>query len=121
MLKKRIASFVYAGRGVVTLLKTQTNAKIHLLATMLVISCGFAFRVTKTEWCLLTLSVGLVLAAEALNTAIEFAVDLASPEQHELAKNAKDVAAGGALLSAIAAAVVALFIFGPHFWTLLSP
>jgi len=119
LIRQRIASFFYAGRGVATLLKTQPNALIHAVASMGVVAAGFVLDVTNTEWCLLSLSMGLVWAAEALNTSIEFVVDLASPQHHSLAGKAKDVAAGGVLLAAIAAAVVGVIVFWPYVKQLL--
>ena len=120
MLRKRIDSFIYAGRGVYVLLKTQTNARIHAVATIGVAAAGFGFRVSETEWCLLVFAIGIVWVAEALNTSIEFVVDLASPEHHELAGKAKDVAAGAVLLAAISSATVGVIIFWPHFQSLLA-
>ena len=87
---------------------------MHAVASLSVIVAGWCFNVTKQEWCLLSLSIGLVWAAEALNTAIEFVVDLASPEHHDLAGKAKDVAAGSVLLAAIASAAVGMIVFGPY-------
>jgi len=113
MIKKRIASFRYAIAGLRYLLKTQPNARIHLLATVAVILLGFWLEVSNTEWAILALAVGLVFSAEAFNTAIESIVDLVSPDVHPLAGIAKDVAAGAVLLAAIAAAVTGLLVFGP--------
>ena len=61
-----------------------------------------------------------VWAAEALNTAIEFVVDLASPDPHPLAGKAKDVAAGAVLIASIGSAVIGGFVFGPHVLRLLE-
>lgn len=103
-----------AGRGVVTLLKTQVHPWFHLLATIVVVFAGILFSVTALQWCVLILSIGLVWSAEAMNTAVEFVVDLVSPEHHELAGKAKDVAAAAVLLASIAAAVAGCMILGPH-------
>jgi diacylglycerol kinase len=107
---------IFAVHGICTLLRTQPNARIHLVATVVVVSAGFALSVSATEWCLLVLAMGLVWTAEALNTAIEFVVDLISPEQHVLAGQAKDVAAGATLLAAIAAAIIGAIVFVPRIW-----
>ena len=101
-------------------MKTQANAWIHLLATIVVISAGVAFGVTPLEWCVLVLSIAMVWVTEAVNTAIEFAIDLTSPEYHELAKKSKDVAAGAVLLAAFASVAVGAMIFGPHVIDLLG-
>ena len=72
------------------------------------------------EWGLLVLAIGLVWTAEALNSAVEFAVDLASPDYHELAGKAKDVAAGAVLLAALTAIAVAACVFGPRINQLIN-
>ena len=116
MLKKRIDSFKYAFTGIFDLFRSQVNAKIHLLMAFAVIVCGWFFGISIMEWCLVVICMGLVLAAEAFNTAIEYLTDLVSPEYHELAGKTKDVGAAGVLLMAIASAVVGLLIFLPKFW-----
>lgn len=113
MLKKRIKSFGYAFKGIAILFKTQVNARIHLVAFLGVFVAGFFFRINTTEWCLVALVSALVLAAEAMNTAIEFVVDLVSPQYHDLAGKAKDVAAGAVLLTVFGAIVVGFLIFMP--------
>ena len=113
-LQRRIASFRFAIRGVRFMFGTQFHAWVHLLATIVVIAAGFAMKVTTTEWCLLSLAIGLVWTAEAFNTAVEAVVDLASPEHHELAGRAKDVAAGAVLLASLSAAVVGIVVFVPR-------
>lgn len=103
----------YATRGVGRLLATQMNARIHAGATLLVAALGYWLKVSLNEWSLLILAIGLVFCAEGLNTAIELVVDLASPQWHELARDAKDVAAGAVLLASVAALAVGLAVFVP--------
>lgn len=112
-LQKRIASFRFAFQGVRTLFRTQPNARIHLLAGSSAIALAWGLGCSPTEWALLLLTMGAVLVAEAFNTALEFLTDLASPEYHELAGKAKDVAAAAVLFTAIVALGVAIFIFLP--------
>jgi diacylglycerol kinase len=107
-------SFGWAGRGVLVLLRTQANARIHAAATILVVVAGFVSGISRMEWCAVVGAIGLVFTAEGLNTAIEAVVDLASPERHPLAERAKDVAAGAVLLAALTAALIGLLIFGPR-------
>jgi diacylglycerol kinase (ATP) len=109
-----LRSFVYAGRGIRTMLASQHNAWIHAAATLVVAVAGFAFQITRPEWCVLVLAIMAVWAAEALNTALEFLCDVASPEFHPLVEKAKDVAAGAVLLSAIGAATVGGLVFVPR-------
>ena len=117
---RRVArSFVFAFRGIGTLLRTQTNARLHLVATVVVVGAGFGFEIARAEWLAIVGAIGLVWMAEGVNTAIEAVVDLASSEQHPLAARAKDVAAGAVLLAAIAAAVIGLLVFGPRLLALI--
>jgi len=88
--------------------------KIHVVIGILTIGVGWFFSISTTEWCLVTLSIALVMSAEGFNTAVEHLTDLASPNYHPLAGKAKDVAAGAVLLAAIGAAIVGLFIFLPY-------
>lgn len=112
-LSGRLRSFVYAMRGLAALVATQHNARIHALATILVIAVGFLFRLSTTEWGLIVLAITCVWVAEALNTAIECVVDLASPDTQPLAARAKDVAAGAVLAAAIGAVVIGILVLGP--------
>ena len=112
-IQKYVKSFGYAFAGVADLVRGQFHAKVHLAATVVVVVFGFFFRISAVEWCLVALAIGSVIAAEALNTAVEYIVDMVSPEYHPLAGKAKDVAAGAVLLVAAAAACVAVIIFIP--------
>ena len=113
-LNGRLRSFGHAFRGLKVLVQTQHNARIHAVATALVVGAGALLRISSVEWALIVLAIVCVWAGEALNTAVEFVVDLASPEQHPLAAKAKDVAAGAVLIAAIGAAIVGAIVFGPY-------
>jgi diacylglycerol kinase (ATP) len=110
----RLRSFVYAGRGIRTMLVSQHNAWIHAVATTLVISAGAVSHVGRLEWIALVLAIASVWTAEALNTAFEFLCDVASPDFHPLVEKAKDVAAAAVLLCATGATVIALLVFTPY-------
>ncbi len=112
--RTRYRAFYYAGRGIVTLLATQWNARIHLLATISVVGFGFFCGLRRSEWCAVILACALVWVAEALNTAIEFVVDLVSPRRQRLAGQAKDLAAGAVLLASLAAVAIGLVVFLPR-------
>ena len=116
MWKKRLESFKYAFAGIVDLVKTQPNAKIHLFIASFVILAGIFFSISITEWCLIIISISMVLAAEAFNTALEFLTDLVSPNYHQLAGKTKDVAAAGVLICAIGTALLGLVIFLPKIY-----
>jgi len=113
-LTARIRSFKYAFTGIWTMLRSQHNAWLHLLATILVITAGFYFKLSPIEWSLIVLAIMAVWTAEALNTAFEFLADVTNPEFHPLVKKSKDVAAGGVLISAFGAAIIAILIIGPR-------
>ena len=113
-LSSRVRSFRYAVRGIGLMLKSQRNAWIHAVATVAVVVFAFLFGVTRSQWCWLVLAIVVVWTAEALNTALEFLADFASPEFHPLVKKAKDVAAGAVLISAIGSVIIALFVLGPY-------
>ncbi len=112
------ASFAHAFRGVIYALRTQRNFRIHFAAIAVVITVGLELGITYQAWALLTLTIGGVLALEMLNTALEIFVDLVEPEYHPLAKRIKDLMAGAVLVSAVAAVIIALLIFGPPLLTL---
>lgn len=118
--KKRGKSFVYAFNGIKHLVGKEHNAWIHCAATVMVIAAGFFFEISKTEWCLVILCIGMVFAAEGFNTAIEKLTDLASPGYNELAGKAKDIAAGAVLIAAIAAATIGFIIFIPKIIQILQ-
>ena len=86
--RSRVASFGHALRGIGVLLAGQVNARLHLMAALLVVALGSWLRISALEWALLSAVIGLVLCAEALNTGIELVVDLVSPEWHRLARDA---------------------------------
>ncbi len=113
MLRKRIESFGYAFKGIATLFISQPNARIHATVLSLVVVAGFYFQIERSEWLTIVLISALVLSAEAMNTAVEFVVDLVSPDYHPLAGKAKDVAAAAVLLAAFGAVIIGLIIFLP--------
>ena len=113
-LTGRIKSFKHAIDGIVLMLISQHNAWLHAIASATVLLFGAYCRLSAMEVCWLVIAIMAVWTAEALNTALEFLADVASPEVHPLAKKAKDVAAGAVLISAAGSVVIALLIFGPH-------
>jgi len=113
-IASRLESFRHAGRGLWTLVASQHNARIHLLATLAALAIALAMGISRLEWCAIVVAIVMVWTAEALNTALEFLCDVASPEFHPLVENAKDIAAGAVLASAIGAALIGLLVFGPY-------
>lgn len=112
-LRKRLASFKYAFRGIKRLFTHEPNSRIHLFVTVCVLIAGVVWRIAAWEWIVVLLAIGFVLAAEAFNSAIECLGDAVCREPHEQVKHAKDLAAGAVLLSAITAAIVGLIVFLP--------
>jgi diacylglycerol kinase len=108
--KKRLNSFRHAINGLRILLQSEHNTWIHLAATIIVLAAGIIFNISIDSWFMLTVAIALVWMAEAVNTAIEFIVDLISPAIHPLAKKAKDVAAAAVLLASITAIIIALLV-----------
>ncbi|MBX7158278.1 MAG: diacylglycerol kinase family protein [Verrucomicrobiae bacterium] len=113
-MKQRLKSFQYAGQGLVTFLRTQPNAWIHALATVVVIIMGIFFSISRMEWVGIIMAIGLVWVAESFNTAIEFLADEVTQEKRELIGKAKDVAACGVLFASLIALLVGIAIFWPY-------
>jgi diacylglycerol kinase len=119
--RSRLVSFHHALRGWWYVLRTQRNAWLHALASVIVVGLGWTMRITGQDWALLLLAMGLVWMAEFLNTALEAVVDLASPESHPLARVGKDVGAAAVLIAALTAALVGLLVLGPPLWQVVFP
>lgn len=115
----RKLSFAAALAGVAYVIHTQPNVWIELAALSVVAIAGIFFGISALEWGLLGLTVALILALEAVNTAVETVVDLVSPHYHPLAKIAKDTAAGALVIAVVGSVVVAATIFGPRLWAML--
>ena len=111
--KRLIHSFQYAFEGVKKAYEGEQNLRIHTFIAILVIVFGFFLKISYIEWLVCLVLIALVLMAEFFNTAIEYVVDLASPNIHPLAKAAKDVASAGVLMMAIISAIVGFVIFIP--------
>ena len=114
-------SFLCAFRGLAVLFCTQRNARVHLFFLVLAIACGFVFRISSVEWCLILLASGMVLAAEGLNTGLELLADVVHPERHPQVGRVKDMAAAAVLIAAIAAVGVGIMIFLPKLISWIAP
>jgi diacylglycerol kinase len=118
-LRAFLKSFVYAGRGIAHGFRTQRNMRVELAVAGVVIAAGIVFRITAVEWAVIFVCIGLVLAAELINTVTELAVDLLVQRYHPMAKLAKDAGAGAVLIAALASVAVGVAIFGPRLWRLI--
>jgi diacylglycerol kinase len=114
-----IRSFYFAFAGLGYLFKTQRNARIELTLGLLACVLGAWLHISRAEWAIIAFTIALVLILEGLNTAVEAAVDLSSPNFHPLAKAAKDLAAAMVLIASIASLAVGLLILGPPLWSKL--
>ncbi|MCF0255229.1 diacylglycerol kinase family protein [Bacteroides heparinolyticus] len=113
-IKKQLYGFGYAWKGIRCCIGKEQNLSFHLIAAIIVVIAGFILSITKIEWTIVILCIGVVIAAELFNTAIERLVDLVSPQQHPIAGKVKDIAAGAVLVCAVTAAIIGLIIFVPY-------
>jgi diacylglycerol kinase len=102
------------------MLRSEPNARIHALATVVVVVAGFLLDINRIEWLIVLLTLAAVWSLEAVNTALEAVCDAVSPEDNPEIGRAKDAAAGAVLVAAIAAVLVGLLIFGPPLLALLD-
>jgi len=110
----RLRSVRFACRGIRTMLISQHNAWLHAFATIVVCAAGAGLQISRSEWCAVVIAIIAVWTAEALNTSLELLCDVASPGFHPSVEKAKDVAAGGVLITALGAVVVGLLVFVPR-------
>ncbi len=116
----RIKSVNHAWRGLYIFFIVRHDSWFHVFFALLSVYLGFVLNISSTEWLILVLTLGVVIAAEAFNTAIEIDIDLTSPEYHPYAKDTKDVAAGAVGITVIMACIVGLIIFLPKVTNLLN-
>jgi len=119
-LKTRALSFRYAFTGWWYVIRTQRNAWIHALVSIAVLIVGLWIQIGPRDWAIIILAIGSVWTAEFINTALEAVVDLASPQQHYLARVGKDVGAAAVLIAAISSALIGFLILGPPLWQKLT-
>lgn len=120
MLKQMFKSIGVAFDGIIDLIKSENNAKIHLVSTIVVVIVGLKLQFLAIEWLWISLAIAGVWVAELINTAIEKLTDLVSPEINPIAKKVKDYAAGAVLVMAIWAIFVFCLISLPHLWMWLA-
>jgi diacylglycerol kinase (ATP) len=113
-IKGRLKSIVFALKGAFKLLSTEHSVIIQFSLGILVTLAGFYFDISKTEWLIQTLCIGLVLSIEGLNTAVEKVADFVHPDYHEKIGLIKDIAAGAVFFAALTAIVIGLIIYVPY-------
>ena len=112
-VRKRIKSFSYAFAGLRVLFREEHNARIHAVAAVLAVALGFLFRISPMEWIAVVIVIGMVFAAEIINSSIERTADFVKAERDDRKRDIKDLGAAAVLVCAIAAAVVGIIIFLP--------
>ncbi|MBC3788147.1 diacylglycerol kinase family protein [Spirosoma utsteinense] len=116
--RKVLRSFRFAGQGIIDLFRYENNAKVHLLIAGLVVAAGCWLDLSRVEWAIILTQIGLVWAAEALNTAIEKLCDFVSPGLHPQIKAIKDMSSGAVLILAITAVISGTLVLGGKALTL---
>ena len=119
-LKSRALSFRYAFHGWWFVIRTQKNAWIHAIISIIVIFLSIWLGLGTWDWAVIIIAIAMVWTAEFLNTALEAVVDLASPERNHLAKVGKDVGAAAVLIAASTSAIIGVLILGPPLWARLA-
>lgn len=114
----RRPAFEHAFHGLIHVLLTQHNARIHLAMTFLVVISGFLLKLNGFEWTVVIIAIGLVWVTEIINTALEALVDLVTQQYHPLAKIAKDTSAAAVLFASLIAVLLGIVVFTPHLFQL---
>ena len=112
-LRGRLRSLKFALRGMWLLMTTEDSIKAQLFFGVIAIILGFYFDISNIEWMIQFLAIGLVLVAEAANTAIEEVADFIHPDYHKKIGLIKDIAAGAPSFAAIISLIIAGFIYIP--------
>lgn len=118
-MKRFITRVQYALQGWTAFFAKETHGQIQLIVAIIVAATGFYFSISTTEWMLLLLCIGLVLALEMVNTAVEKLADKVHPDHHPQIGLVKDVAAGAVLWASVISVVIGLMIFIPYVKALL--
>ena len=116
----RLDTFRDATRGLVEMVRSEPNARVHVIVAIAVVNAGLVLGIDRTDWLVLTLAIAAVLSLEAANTALESLCDAVTQEKDERIRRAKDVAAGAVLIAAIASVLVGALVFAPRVVELVS-
>jgi len=107
----RLRSFKFALKGMWLLMSTEDSIKAQLFVAIIITAFGFYFNISNIEWMFQFFTIGLVLVAEALNTAVEKIADFIHPAYHEKIGFIKDIAAGASSFAAFTSLIIAGFIY----------
>lgn len=117
---RRSRSFLIAARGIASVARSEFNFRLQLLAAVAVTAAGAYFQIDASEWIAQSICIGLVLAFECMNTAIEKLSDVVQPENDPAIEFIKDAAAGAVLIAALTSVVTASLIYVPRVFSLSS-
>ena len=114
-IKRTLRTFKYSAQGLAYAYKNEQSMWIHAIGTALTITLGIICKLSLTEWAIVFIALGVILASELINTAIEAAVDLCTLEIHPLAKIAKDCGSAATFVLTFVSIIICLLVFVPHF------
>jgi len=114
-IKRTLRTFKYSLDGLAYAYKNEQSMWIHAIGSLFTIVLGFIYHLTLSEWAIIFIALGVILASELINTAIEAAVDLCTLEIHPLAKIAKDCGSAATFVLTLVSIVICLFVFVPYF------
>jgi diacylglycerol kinase len=117
---RRATGFRAAFSGLRRMVMSERHFQLHLIAAACAVILAAVLGFSRLEWTILIMTIGLVLVAEGLNSAIERAIDTTTPSFHPLAKAAKDIAAASVLIAAIVSVLVGLLLYVPKLWALFT-
>lgn len=116
-MQKFLKGFVYASEGIFLAIRKERNLRVQVVIAFIVTVAAILTGMTQSEWFIILILFGGMFALEIMNSAIERVVDLVTTEEHPLAKQAKDLAAGSVLIFAIISAIIGLCLFVPKWFT----
>ena len=114
-IKRTLRTFKYSLAGLIYAYKNEQSMWIHAIGSLFTITLGFIYHLKLSEWAIVFIALGVILASELINTAIEAAVDLCTLEIHPLAKIAKDCGSAATFVLTLVSIVICLFVFVPYF------
>ncbi len=116
-IKRLVKSFHYALKGLIKTFREEQNLKVQATIGLIVIFLAGYFKVSRLEWCLLIFTIGLVIFAEVVNSAVERVTDVLKPRINGYVKEIKDIMAAAVMLASIVAVLVGSIIFWPYFFS----
>ena len=114
-IKRTLRTFKFSMDGLIYAYKNEQSMLIHAIGTVVTVALGIIFKIKLSEWAIVFIALGVILASELINTAIEAAVDLCTLEIHPLAKIAKDCGSAATFVLTLVSVVICLLVFVPYF------